>query len=81
MKRKYQLTLDAIMRSDGNVDLRKIEALIRELGGTIEDRGNGQYSATIGSNDLVYDCPHPRNEIGRGLAKRFGRLFRESGVE
>ena len=35
MKRKHTNTLDAIMRADGNVDMRKVEALIGELGGGV----------------------------------------------
>ena len=80
MKRKHPKTLDAIMRPDGNVDTRKVEALVVELGGTVTDRGNGLYAVAIGERDMVYDHPHPRNEIGRGLAKRFREFFREVGI-
>ena len=80
MKRKHAKTLDAIMRADGNVDLRKVEALIGELGGMIEDRGNGLYRAKLNDVTLIYDQPHPRTEIGRGLAKRLREFFRGAGV-
>ena len=80
MKRKHAKTLDAIMRVDGNVEMRRVEALIAELGGTITDRGNGLYSADIGERDMIYDQPHPRKEIGRGLARRFREFFRELGI-
>ena len=80
MKRKHRTTLDAINRADGNVDIRKVEALIVELGGTITDRGNGLYSADLGELDIIYDQPHPRKEIGRGFAKRLRDFFREAGV-
>jgi len=39
MKRKHAKTLDAVFRTDGNIDMRKVEALIRELGGVIEIAG------------------------------------------
>ncbi len=68
------------MRADGNVDTRNVEALVVELGGTITDRGNGLYNATIGERDMIYDRPHPRKEIGRGLAKRFREFFGEVGI-
>ena len=68
------------MLADGNVAMRKVEALIGELGGTIIDHGNGLYSVDIGERDMIYDHPHPRKEIGRGLARRFREFFREAGV-
>ena len=80
MKRKHGKTLDAIMRADPNVDMRKVEALVVELGGTIEDRGNGMYNATFGDIDMMYDQPHPRKEIGRGLVKRFREFFQAADV-
>ncbi len=81
MKRKHAKTLDAIMRADGNIDMRNVEALIVEAGGYIEDRGNGFYRARLNERRLAYDRPHPRKEIGRGLAKRFREFFKEAGVE
>ena len=81
MKRKHAKTLDAIMRADGNVELPKVEALIMELGGEIEDRGNGFYRAKLERRRMTYDRPHPRKEIGRGLAKRFREFFEEAGIE
>jgi len=81
MKRKHAKTLDAIMLADGNVAMRKVEALIGELGGMIEDRRNGLYRAKLNDVTFIYDQPHPRTEIGRGLAKRFREFLREAGVE
>jgi hypothetical protein len=68
------------MRADGNVEIRKVEALIGELGGMIEVRGNGLYRVKLNDVKMIYDQPHPGNEIGRGLAKRFRDLFREAEV-
>ena len=81
MKRKHAKTLDGIMLADGNVAMRKVEALIGELGGMIEDRRNGLYRAKLNDVTFIYDQPHPRTEIGRGLAKRFREFLREAGVE
>jgi len=80
MKRKHVVTLNAIMSADANVDLGKVEALIGALGGKIEDRGNGNYRAILNERRMVYDRPHPRREIGRGMAKRFRDFFREAGI-
>jgi len=80
VKRKHRKTLDAIAQADGNVDMRKVEALIRELGGMIEDRGNGLYRAKLNDVTLIYDQPHPRTEIGRGLAKRLREFLRVAEV-
>ena len=80
MKRKHKKTLDAIAQADGNVDMRKVEALIRELGGMIEDRGNGLYRAKLNDVTFIYDQPHPRTEIGRGLAKRLREFLRVAEV-
>jgi len=46
----------------------------------IEDRGNGLYRAKLNDVTLIYDQPHPRTEIGRGLAKRLREFFRGAGV-
>lgn len=81
MKRKHAKVLDAIFRSDGNVEIRKAEALVRELGGSIEDRGNGLYIASLDGVLLIYDRPHPSPEIGRGLAKRMKEFLENAGVE
>ena len=67
-------------RADGNVEMRKVEALLVDIGGTNTDRGNGLYSVVVGDRDMIYDHPHPRKEIGRGLAKRFREFFREVGI-
>jgi hypothetical protein len=80
VKRKHKKTLDAIAQADGNVDMRKVEALIRELGGMIEDRGNGLYRAKLNDVTFIYDQPHPRTEIGRGLAKRLREFLRVAEV-
>ena len=81
MKRKHTKTLEAIMQADGNVDMRNVEALVVAVGGYIEDRGNGFYRARLNERRMTYDRPHPRSEIGRGLAKRFRDFFKEAGVE
>ena len=51
------------------------------VGGYIEDRGDGFYRARLNERRMTYDRPHPRSEIGRGLAKRFRDFFKEAGVE
>ena len=68
------------MRADANVDMHKVEALIGGLGGMIEDRGNGLYRAKLNDVTMIYDRPHPRTEIGRGLAKRIREFFRNAEV-
>jgi len=81
MKRKHAKTLDSVFRTDGNIDMRKVEALIRELGGVIEDRGNGMYKAVLNDVYMIYDRPHPRPEIGRGLARRLKEFLENAGIE
>ena len=80
MKRKHAKTLDAIMRADGSVELPMVEAFIVAAGGEIENRGNGLYRAKLEGRRMVYDRPHPRKNIGRGLAKRFRDFFKEAGI-
>ena len=60
--------------------MHKAEALIAHLGGVTEDRGNGLYRATLNGVTMIYDQPHPRNEIGRGLAKRLREFLRAAEV-
>ena len=80
MKRRHAKTLAAIRRSEGAVEIRQVEALIRELGGNIEDRGNGLYKVVLNDVWLIYDRPHPSPEIGRGLAKRIRNFLTEAGA-
>jgi len=81
MRRKHAKVLEAIMRADGNIDTRKVEALVVDAGGYIEDRGNGFYRARLNERRMTYDRPHPKKEIGRGLAKRFREFFKEAGIK
>ena len=80
MKRRHAKTLAALRRADGSVEIRQIEALIRELGGDIEVRGNGLYKAVLNDVWLIYDRPHPSPEIGRGLAKRLRHFLMQRGA-
>jgi hypothetical protein len=80
MKRKHRKVLNALFRTDGSVEMRKVEALLHALGGEIEDRGNGLYSAQLNDLFLVYDRPHPSPEVGRGLAKRLKEFLQLAGI-
>lgn len=80
MRRKHAKVLEALLRSDGNVEIRKVESLIRELGGEIEDRGNGLYKAELNDALMIYDRPHPNPRVGRGLAKRLKEFLENAGV-
>ncbi|MDA0313397.1 MAG: hypothetical protein O2992_14975 [Gemmatimonadetes bacterium] len=80
MKRKHTKTFSRIRQADSNLELRRVEALVLELGGTIEHRGNGVFKMTLNGARMIYDRPHPRPEVGLGLAKRFRRFFAQAGV-
>ena len=80
MKRKHAKTLAALARSDGNVVLGRVEALVLDPGGTVDHRGNGVFVMTLRGARLIYDRPHPRPEIGLGLAKRMRRFLVQAGV-
>ena len=80
MKRKHAKTLAAVRRAEGSVGIRDMEALIRALGGDMEQRGNGLYKAVLNDVWLIYDRPHPSPEIGRGLAKRLRHFLSEAGA-
>ena len=80
MKRKHRRTLERLAQAEGSVEIRRVEALIRALGGEIEDRGNGLYRAELNEVWLVYDRPHPSPEIGRGFAKRVRTFLQNAGV-
>ena len=80
MRRMHARTLAAVRRADGSVEIRQIEALIRALGGDIEERGNGLYKAVLDDVWLIYDRPHPSPEIGRGMAKRLRSFLTQAGA-
>ena len=62
------------------MEIRQVEALIRGLGGDIEERGNGLYKVVLNDVWLIYDRPHPSPEIGRGLAKRLRHFLTQAGA-
>ena len=74
---KHRTTLDQILRLNGGLDWKKVEALLKHLEAELYEGTGSTVTFVIGDRKLTVDRPHPRRECGRGLVKRV-RAFLEA---
>ena len=74
---KHRPTLDQILRLNGGLDWKKVEALLKHLEAELYEGTGSTVTFVIGDRKLTVDRPHPRRECGKGLVKRV-RAFLEA---
>lgn len=83
MKRRYQSTLELIFKRpvSGNICWKEIEALLVELGATVEEREGSRIGVTLFGSVRVFHRPHPSPETDKGAVVSVRKWLEENGVK
>lgn len=82
MKRQHQKTLALIFDRpvSANIKWTAIEALMRALGATIENRQGSRVSIDLFGVDRIYHRPHPSPNTDRGAVASIRAWLEQNGV-
>lgn len=83
MKRRYQSTLELIFKRpvSGNIRWKEIEALLVELGATVEEREGSRIGVTLFGSVRVFHRPPPSPETDKGAVASVRKWLEENGVK
>ena len=84
MKRRYQSTLELIFKRpvSGNICWKEIEALLVELGATVEEREGSRIGVTLfGAVRVFHRPPPPSPETDKGAVVSVRKWLEENGVK
>jgi len=76
---KHSNTVEQIKRLNGGLHFKKVEALLKSLGGEVYEGSGSTVTFVIKTRKLTVDRPHPRREFGKGLVKRVRTFLEEVG--
>lgn len=82
MNTKHRKTLDAVFQNpvNGNLEWRKIEALLVALGAKVVEGSGSQVSFYLGGKRLDIHRPHPRKEALKYRVKLVREFLENAGV-
>ena len=82
MKTKHAKTLKAIYTrpTPASINWRKVESLILELGGTIEEREGSRVLVRLAGERRVIHKPHPRPTLSLAQAESIRKWFEHLGI-
>jgi len=82
MKRKHQKTLESIFAhpASSNIPWRDIEALLSELGASIEEREGSRVLVRLFGERRVFHRPHPSPMTDKGAVASLRAWLNENGV-
>ncbi len=82
LSRKHQRTLEVILRrpTAASVKYTDFAALVRAVGGEIEERAGSRVAAILNGRVLVLHRPHPGNELRRYAVEDVRDFLTAAGV-
>ena len=82
MQKAHRTTLAAIFARPTAAGLRwaDIEALVRALGGVVEERAGSRVWVEINGKGAVFHRPHPRPETKKGAVDAMRKLLINAGI-
>ena len=83
MKRKHQRTLELVFSRPVSANVRwvDIEALLRELGATFEEREGSRIEVFLFGLVRVFHRPHPSPDTDKGAVAAIRKWLEENGVK
>lgn len=79
---KHRKTLAAVFETPTrpNVKWARVEALVRALGGTVNQRSGSRVAFALNGVDAVFHTPHPAPDAKRGAVRAVAAFFESAGV-
>jgi len=83
VNRRHQKTLDAIFAKPvpQNIRWADTEALIKALGGSVQEREGSRVALNLNGMRAVFHRPHPRPETDRNTVRDVREFLEKAGVE
>ena len=83
MRRRHRRTLEALFRHpvSGNIQWRRIEALLVELGAEVSEREGSRIGVRLFGERRVFHRPHPSPNTDVGAVVSIREWLRRNGVE
>ena len=77
LRAKHRRTLDAVFAHpvSGNIRWTEIEALVKALGGTVEEGNGSRVHFLIEGRPATFHRPHPRPTVDKGAVAAFRRYL------
>ena len=83
MNRKHQQTFKAVFANpvNGNIEWRKIEALLVALGAEVEEGSGSRVTYILHGEKLAVHRPHPGKEALRYRVKDVRQFLKNAGIK
>jgi len=77
LRAKHRRTLDAVFAHpvSGNIRWAEIEALVKALGGTVEEGSGSRVHFLVEGRPATFHRPHPRPTADKGAVAAFRRYL------